>query len=497
MPTAAMSTPAQVTVRNVGLLLIQRGGLVLNVVLFAALIPRLMGPQIYGQFTLLTSLALWIANGSALGITPIMGRYVPEFLIHNDKPGLLAFVGQMAASRLLLGAIGAAFYFSLTVFWLQELDWVILLFMGLSVFFNIISIFVFSLFLGLNQASNWVMYETLKCWGSLILVLAAVPLWGLKGACLGLALTDFMVLGVGLLWGKEYLGRTFAWPDLSYLAPYFRFGLLFFAADIILSTLQYSGASLIKLITWDYSQVSYFGLAYQGYIMAAAFLNQFAMAFAPLLAGLLARRETQALQQWVEQLLKWEAIGSVLMAFAALFLADPVIPMLLGEDFRPVALNLVLMTLSLLTQSVVSVGMVLAIVRERPGVTLGASALRLISFLLAGGVLVYWRGSLGASLAVIVGAGLQAAYFITCWQRLVSVSWRSCLLTLGLGVAFMPLVWLKSSWSVNVSLGAAALAGYAGSLLLLGLVTPGELAKAWGALISRQVPAGSNPGENG
>ena len=241
MANVGIVSAEQDTVRNVGFLLIQRVGIFISIIVFAALMPRLMGPQIYGQFSLLTSLALWIANGSALGITPIMGRYVPDFLIRNDRKELLKFVGQMAATRLLLGGVGAALYFILTKLWLQELDWVVLALMAVSVFFNIISFLVYALFLGLNQASKWVMNETLKCWGSLVLVLIGVSVWGLKGACLGIALTEFMILGVGLLWGRAYLVESFSWPNLRYLAPFLHFGFLFFVADIIMSTLQYGG----------------------------------------------------------------------------------------------------------------------------------------------------------------------------------------------------------------------------------------------------------------
>lgn len=159
-------------------------------------------------------------------------------------------------------------------------------------------------------------------------------------------------------------------------------------------------------------------------------------------------------------------------------------------------MNLVFMTLSLLPQGIVSVGRVLAIVRERPGVTLGASVIRLISFLLAGGILTYWYGSLGASLAVIIGAGLKAAYYLTRWRELVPVSWRSCFLTLGLGVMFVPLIWLKSSLSVNLCLSAIAVVGYAGSLLLFGLWTPGEVARAWLTMVARKAPPYPNIREN-
>jgi O-antigen/teichoic acid export membrane protein len=491
-----MSSTAQVTVRNVGFLLIQRGGIFISIIAFAAVMPRLMGPQIYGQFSLLTSLALWISNGSALGITPIMGRYVPEFLIRDERKELLKFVGQLAATRLFLGSLGAALYFTIIKLWLQELDWIIFVFMAASVFFSIISFYVYALFLGLNQASNWVMNETLKCWGSLVLVLVGVLIWGLKGACLGLALTELLVLGVGLILGKAYLGKSFSWPDLSYLAPFLRFGVLFFAADIIMSSLQYGGASLIKVIAQDYTEISFFGLAYQGYSMTVVFFNQFALAFAPFLAGLLARQETSAFEYWVEQLLKWLLVSGILVVFVTLFLADSLIPLLIGEAFRPVALNLTIITLSLLIQGVASVGSALTIVKERPRMNLVASALRLLGFLLGGVVLISWRGSLGASLAVIVGAGLQVAYYMLRWHEMVPVSWRSWLLSLGLGVVFMPLISLKSTWSVNLCLVALAVAGYAGGLLLFRLVTPGELAKVWRALLSRQVPLGPSTGEN-
>lgn len=491
-----MSSLEQVTVRNAGLLLIQRGTLVLNVLLFAALVPRLMGPTIYGQFILLTSLALWIANGSALGITPIMGRFVPGFVNRDDRKGLLKFVGQMAATRLLLAAVGAALYFTLTKLWLQEMNWLVLGFMAVSVFFNITSLFIFNLFLGLNQAANWVMNETLRSWGSLILVLAGLSLWGLKGACLGLALTDIMVLGVAWKWGRAYLGETFSRLEISYLVPFFRFGFLFFVADIILSTFQYSGATLIRVITENYNQVSYFGMALQGYLMAAAAFDQLAIAFAPFLAGLLARQETSAFEYWVEQLLKWLVVSGILVVFVTLFLADTLIPLLIGGAFRPVALNITIMTLSLLIQGVLSVGGALTIVKERPKVNLVASALRLSGFLLAGAVLISWRGSLGASLAVVAGAGLQAAFYLICWHKLASISWRSWLLALGLGAVFAPLILLKSSLSVNLCLGAIAVVGYLGGLLLLGLVTPGELSKAWGAMVSRQVPVSPNTVEN-
>ena len=65
---------------------------------------------------------------------------------------------------------------------------------------------------------------------------------------------------------------------------------------------------------------------------------------------------------------------------------------------------------------------------------------------------------------------------------------RSWGLALGLAGLFLPLYWLKSSWSVDLTLGALAMTGYAGMLVLLGLVSFGELALIWRALRDRQAP---------
>lgn len=481
-----MLTEAQATVRNVWLLFFQRGSHVLNAILFAALVPRLMGPTTYGQYNLVTALALWFLYGTGLGVNQMVGRYVPEFLHREDREGLRKFVGQMAATRVMIGLAGGLLYFSLTVWWLQDLDWVVLGFMALSVFLNILGMFIYSLFLGLNQAALWGMYETLRRWVLLALVLAGLAAWGLRGACLGMALTDLLVLGAGLWWARPYLARSQFRVEVGYLAPYFRLGLIFFVSDIIMSTFQCGGVTMVWLIKGDYTQVSYFGLAYQGYQLVTGAFFVFTMAFIPLFAGLLARADGPGLRQWVEQLLKWLAMGGVLVFLSALFWADTLIPLVLGEAFRPVVPNLLLLTLATSFVGVASVGGVLAIIGDRPGVALWASTLRLAAFLLLGIPLVTWGGSLGGSLSILLATTLHAWYYWARLQEVVPFSLRSLFLPLALGGLFVPLIWLKSSWLVNLGLGAGAMAGYAGGLFLLGLVTKGELALAWQALVSRR-----------
>ena len=93
----------------------------------------------------------------------------------------------------------------------------------------------------------------------------------------------------------------------------------------------------------------------------------------------------------------------------ALFLADTLLPLLMGQAFRPVANNLVVMTIALPFLGVVSMGSVLAMIGDRPGMALEASALRLAVFLILGVPLVGWWGSLGGSLAFVLAASSASA----------------------------------------------------------------------------------------
>lgn len=487
----------QVTVRNAGLLLLQRASQVLNALLFAALVPRWMGPTTYGQFSLLNSIALWLVFSSGLGFFQILGRHIPVFLHQNNREGLGKLVGQLATTRLALGATGSTLYFALTVLFLTDLDRSVLALMTGVVFFHLLANFIFMLFLGLNQAARWGMGETLRRMLSLAFLLAGLAAGGLTGACLGLALAEFAVLSIGCLWARPLLHRRHFGLSPSFLAPYLRMGLIFFAGDIIMATFQFGGATLIWLVLKDYAQVSYFGLAYQGYVLLAVAINQLSMAFTPLLGTLYARRDTQGLKQWVEQLLKWAALSAVFLVFGVLLLADTLVPLVLGSEFRQVTNNFMLMTLALLTHGLASMGGVLAMIGDRPDLTLGAAALRLTAFLTLGALLVGRWGSLGGSLAVLLAAMLHAGYLGVRLRGVFQYSLRTWGLTLALGGLFAPLVWLKSSFTLNLGLFGLFLGGYAGLLFFLGLVTPRELTAAWRALASRGAPPAQAMGKNG
>jgi O-antigen/teichoic acid export membrane protein len=117
-----MIIEAQVTTRNAGLLVVQRGAPVASGFLFAMLmIPRLMGPDTYGLYALIASLSVWFMLVSTLGFTQVLARYVPQFVLVRDKLDIQALFDGLLTVQLMSGVAAALLYLLLTVLWLHDI----------------------------------------------------------------------------------------------------------------------------------------------------------------------------------------------------------------------------------------------------------------------------------------------------------------------------------------------------------------------------------------
>jgi O-antigen/teichoic acid export membrane protein len=248
-----------------------------------------MGPATFGRYALMTSISLWFALFSGMSSAQLMGRFGPEFAVERDTENIQKFFGSLLFVRIGTGFFAAVLYLLVTSLWFPELDAVTVAIVAGSVFFRTAATLVFALFLGLNKAARWGMGDTLRRWLSLVLIVLGFYLGGLRGACIGLVVAELAVLGVGLRWA----GPLFSWSSLrlnaSYIAPYLRFSLYFFAANLVMAASQRSGELLVRVVSGDYVEVGLFGVAFRIYLTASQVIWNFSMAFAPLLTMMLAQ----------------------------------------------------------------------------------------------------------------------------------------------------------------------------------------------------------------
>jgi O-antigen/teichoic acid export membrane protein len=465
---------ARITIRNAGFLLAQRGFHILASFLFAVLVPRMMGPGDYGRYALVTSLYLWLVWGSDLSSSQVMGRYVPNFVLQGEKEKLQKFFSNLLAVSLVSGALCACLYLLLTALWLTDLDLILLITMSVTLLFRATAHPFFTLFLGLNQAARWGMGEILRHWFILVLVIIGFYLASLQGAFLGLWLTECVILSIGIWWGKSYFSWTEFRLDVRYLTPYLRFGLIFLLFNLLSSAFQCSGEVMVRLFYPDYVQVGYFGLANNVYFSIALVIPQFTIAFAPLMITLQTQGKTEILRQWIEQLINGLTVGGMFVVFGILLLGDNLVPLVLGAAYQPVAANLFPLSLTLWVQVLSSVAILLTVVHNHPKTAVMSAVIRLIAIWTFGPFLIAKWGSLGGCYAVLFASAICAGYLTWRMKRVITYSLRKWAFIIALGFIFLPLLWLQSSWPINVLLYAVFGVGYCALLLLLRIFTFSE-----------------------
>ena len=488
-----MTNGTRNTVRNAALVLVQRGAQLVGGVCFALVIPRLMGPEHYGRYALATSVAAWLALLSGLGLVNATTRYLPQLLARRETAALLQLIGNLFTLRVASGLLAALLYVTVGRWWWHDPDPAVPLVMAAAVWAQGLSGYLFSIFLGFNQAGRWALGDTARRWLLVALVLSGYQLGGLRGAVVGVLLTEMMVLGLGFV-GNPLLGaRHRLRPDRTFLAPYLRFGLASLVTQVLLIAFLGSGEILVRTFSGPYTEVGYFSLAHNAYLMVVTTIPQIMLAFLPFLGQLHDAGQAGELARWSARLVRVLAATGVLGVFAAWFLGAAYVPLLFGAAYAPVAANLLPLSVAALAFALASVPSILALVHERPSETVVAAALRLVVFWGIAPLLVAQQGSRGACLAVLAGASVHALYLGWRTRYLVSGSLKDWALPAALGSLFLPLALFRTGRPTDLALWGAGALVYCAALVVLRVITFGEIAGLV-ALLRRGAIRSEGPG---
>jgi O-antigen/teichoic acid export membrane protein len=256
------------------------------------------------------------------------------------------------------------------------------------------------------------------------------------------------------------------------------------ATQILLIAFLGSGEILVRIFAGPYAEVGYFSLAHNAYLMVVTTIPQVMLAFLPFLGQLHDAGQAAELARWSARLVRVLAATGVLGVFAVWFLGAAYVPLLFGAAYAPVAANLFPLSAAALAFALASVPSLLALVHERPSETVVAAALRLVVFWGIAPWLIARQGSRGACLAVLAGASVHALYLGWRTRHLRSGSVRDWALPAALGFLFLPLALFRTGRPTDLALWCAGALVYCAALVLLRVVTFGEIS-AVAALLRR------------
>jgi len=452
-----------------------RGLIVLGGVISAALVPRTMGPATYGRYELVTMVTFWFTMLAGLGMGQVVSRQTPQLIHEGAKERLAGLLRSLLVLRTLASVAAAFLYLLITRLWLQDLDPVVLVLLSAAVLLRGPANLCFSLFLGQGRIGRWAVPEVVRQWGSVVFSLPCFLVGGLRGAVAGYLISETVIFTIAFVGARGTLAtRVRLRPNLAAVTPLLRVGMAFFAADMVLSACDRSGAILVRSVTQEYAQVGLFEVSYQIYLAAVLSTGQIAHSFVPLLTVLRAKDEQAELRVWVTRMVKWLTLIGCLAFLGSLILGRDIVPLVLGQAYVPVIDNLVVLSSVLLLVPLVQAGALLALTHDRPMVLLKSGGLRLLCVWSAGVPLISRWQSLGACLTVLAALAVQAGYLVWASGPFLRAALGRWLVVVVGALCFAPIAWLRSTLAVNVMLYLCAAGGYLFLMRAVGTISARE-----------------------
>ncbi len=462
--------------QNAGLMLLNRIGLILVGILFAALIPRMMGPEEYGRFSLLLSFSIWFYLFSELGISQTIARHLPRLGEGVSRTELL---GALVALRLATGFLAGCAYVATAAVVLPDLPLSVVSGFALAVVIGGWVDPLFAWLLGQNRANLWGFSFLMRRVGYLVLIPFAYRYAGQVGAAYSVACSEAIVLILGLVWLRGDFDIKSVKLRLNLVTPLLKLSLLLFIGNIFAATFRFSGEALLRFLTHDYSQIAYFGVCMSVYTAAEASLYHLYMSATPFLSGLIGRDARAEAATWMERFLVLLTVATLVLLMAALLFATDVVPVLFGEAYTPSIPILKVAALILVVSVATGAANTAALLEARPGVYIAGMAIRVVVFWLAAPRLVRDWSATGVAFAMLGGFIASAIYTMWKMKAYLNVPLRAWGRAIATAVPFCAVGMIDTSLPARVGLFVLSVSLYCGLLWITRTLPLCEIRRAW------------------
>jgi O-antigen/teichoic acid export membrane protein len=375
------------------------------------LLPRYLGPELFGRFAVVLSLAMVGMMASNLGAVYVYGRFVPEYAASGDADRVRTLFMHVFGSRFLLVALGAPCY------WLalrRALPGVspLVLGLGMTAFAAMtLSASLFSVFYGFNQLAASMAREAFGRFALLGALFLAGASAGLERAVAALAAAHLAACLTGLWLCRGLFRFDRAVLDRRAAAVHLRFGLSLFASNLLLRLPWRLAEGALAFAGVAPAQIAFFDIALSAAAAVGRLLESLAALQLPELSLKQTAGEGASRDRSLGVALKFLVAASVLFVLVT-FAAGPwVVRHLWGERYLGILPSLLLVAPTTLAMPFVRAALSLAVVEQRLLRSFELGAVALVVWLPAMALLVPRAGApgaMGALLAASVASGVAA-----------------------------------------------------------------------------------------
>lgn len=448
-----MISEAHVTARNAFKVLFLRISQFPILLLFVLIIPRMMGPELYGKYAFMTSLLVILSMFTGLGTVEIFGRFIPEFVSKNKTRKIHKLFFSTLFLKIIVTTIVSTIFFLTFYFFTPEgYDITFFLIIAVALFIYEIDRTLYSFLFGLNEIGKFTSRDLLRRLFSLVFVIFMFKYFGLLGAILAILMNELALLFFAIFWSRKYL--HFENFDFSFLKPYLKFGLMFFLSSTLLIFLQRSGNTLIQFISQNPKEVAFFDIANQIFLINSMFIFFLFSAFIPVFTTLLIKNREDKINKWSSMILKNAGIICILVLNSILLVGSDLVNLIFGVEYEKVFINLIIIYFGIFPLLLAQIGTVFSIIYKEPRKYIIAISFAVITFLATSFLFIPKYASIGCSIATLCSSiVLGIAMYLQFTKNISSYALKNLLKIFFLGLISVPFIFLKADLITNLLLG--------------------------------------------
>ncbi len=195
-------------------------------VLFVMLIPRTMGPEIYGEYALVISIIAIMTSLTNLGVTEICGRFVREFEVRGESANIKRFSSNLLTLKIAIDLITSVVLLSVLHFaYCDRFPFTYFILVVAIPLVSDLGTVPYALFFGLNKLGKFSLRDPVNRALILILLFILFHYYGLFGAILSTLLVEGSMAILYFFWTRNYFRIEDFRVVLPFLRPYLRFSL--------------------------------------------------------------------------------------------------------------------------------------------------------------------------------------------------------------------------------------------------------------------------------
>ena len=455
--------------RSVALL---KGAQVVAGILFTVLVPRLMGPNLYGQFAVIISVFTLWRMSCTIGGRYIFGRFIPEYSSRGDSDRIREVFMHVLGARAIVVLVAAPLLFFFLRRVLPMASTTTLVASTLAFVVTMLAGPMYNVYFGLNRLGMSMTNDPI---GRFLLLGLLVLIGGtsnLEMASVALLLANCCVLLVGLVLARGLITFDRRVFDLKSIVEHVSFGLVVYSANLLLRVPWRLGESALALAKTDSAEIAFFSVAVSATVAFTRLLGSATTLLIPSMSLRQASGDYEGRDRSMGIALRYLEVAACLFVPFVVAAGPKLVSVLLGDSYLGVVPHMYVLSIAVLGIPVLRTAVAFSVVVGRVGLNVQLGLVAVVVFGVAALALIPKYGAIGASVAVV--ASIMSSSIIGAMQiRKTGVLSEARVATQSMVAVASGAILLLGSFSLITAIGAAA--AYVGISLALKVIQPREL----------------------